>query len=82
MEIRNLECRMRNAEKKNVKFGKRQSPWSQVKSLLKISLLNAMRSAPCSLLYHSTFPPGRRCRPLWAGGRLPTSEFQTLSSDY
>ena len=29
----------------------------------------------CSLFF-SAFPPGRRCKPLWAGGRLPTSEFK------
>ncbi len=31
-------------------------------------------------LYFSAFPPGRRRRPLWAGGRIPTSEFRLLSS--
>jgi hypothetical protein len=33
-----------------------------------------MPFAPCFL--NSDFPPGRRRRPLWAGGRIPTSHFQ------
>jgi hypothetical protein len=41
--------------------------------------MNQIRSYAYARLFFlfSAFPPGRRHRPLWAGGRIPTSEFLT-----